>query len=106
MRIAIGVMLLVLAVPLLGCANKPDVELPMPPESPARPELVAQGAPKLAAPKPPAPAAAPEKGKRKKAEKADKSQDAKNSPPGWFSNYDQALAKAKSTGQPLLVLFH
>lgn len=27
-------------------------------------------------------------------------------PPGWFSDYDQALAQAKMSGQPLLVLFH
>jgi len=27
-------------------------------------------------------------------------------PAGWFSDYAKALAKAKATGQPLLVVFH
>ncbi|HXG09646.1 MAG TPA: hypothetical protein VNK04_07645 [Gemmataceae bacterium] len=46
------------------------------------------------------------KGKGKEAAKAAKPNDPKSFPPGWYSNYDQALAKAKATGQPLLVLFH
>ena len=45
-----------------------------------------------------------DKGESKKKEKSTK--DAKKLPAGWYSNYDEALAKAKKTGQPLLVLFH
>jgi hypothetical protein len=37
---------------------------------------------------------------------ADKKKESAALPPGWYANYDQALARAKATGQPLLVLFH
>ena len=30
----------------------------------------------------------------------------KRLPPGWYGDYDAALAQAKKTGQPLLVVFH
>jgi hypothetical protein len=41
------------------------------------------------------------KGKDKKTKN-----DEKIVPAGWFLDYDKALAQAKSSGKPLLVLFH
>ena len=44
--------------------------------------------------------------KDKKAKDKKKKNDEKSVPAGWHLDYDQALAQAKSTGKPLLVLFH
>ncbi|MCS7045120.1 MAG: thioredoxin family protein [Gemmataceae bacterium] len=52
------------------------------------------------------PAAREDEKPKKAAKKDKKSKGAKNLPPGWHGDYEQALAQAKMTGQPLLVLFH
>jgi hypothetical protein len=44
--------------------------------------------------------------KAKKPEKVPKEKKDKNIPAGWFGDYDQALARAKAAGKPLLVVFH
>jgi hypothetical protein len=45
-------------------------------------------------------------GNGEKVDAGKKSKEEKNLPAGWYGDYAQALAKAKMTGQPLLVLFH
>lgn len=89
-------MVLILGV-ILGCSKNDDFPSPAP--LPASPNGLVQAGAIL-------PALLFDKGGGKKADSGKKSKDEKNLPAGWYGDYAQALAKAKATGQPLLVLFH
>ena len=96
MRKPTGLVVLLLGA-ILGCSKDPDKAFAPREELRATPPVVQAAA---------APAALPAVADRGKDKKADQSGDAKDLPAGWYADYAQALAKAKSTGQPLLVLFH
>jgi hypothetical protein len=83
---------------IIGCSNNVATDPSPPAEFLATPNLVVQASA--------APAALPLVADRGKDKKADKPKDASDLPAGWYADYAQALARAKSTGQPLLVLFH
>ena len=97
MRKLTGLVVLLLGA-IHGCSTNAEMAFPPREELAATPEFVAQAAA--------TPVALPVVADRGKDKKADKSKDATNLPAGWYADYAQALAKAKSTGQPLLVLFH
>lgn len=86
---------------ILGCSRNDVTDLPLSEPLPTVPNGSVP-----AAAMPPALSLAADPGKGKKADTAKKSKERKNLPAGWYGDYAQAIAKAKSTGQPLLVLFH
>jgi hypothetical protein len=90
----------ILTSALLGCSRSAPSDFAPREEGGAIPALGA-----VAAAKPTRPLATAGE-KAKKAAKAQKPKDESHLPAGWCADYAQALARAKSTGQPLLVLFH
>jgi hypothetical protein len=106
MRTLAGGVVLPLAL-ILGCWSRSE-------RDPADGEEIAASAANArtgADPGASARAAPPARGKGKNTDKGGKAKDSKakdkaNLPTDWYADYDQALAQARKTGQPLLVLFH
>jgi hypothetical protein len=96
MRKPTRLVILVLSA-ILGCSKDSGVAIAPHEELRATPPVFQPAA---------APAALLAAADRGKDKKADKSKDAKDLPTGWSADYAQALAKANSTGQPLVILFH
>jgi hypothetical protein len=97
-----------LLLALTACASREDAPPPVPApevvsddEAPTKAALFMQFDIKDLTPAPKAPKDAKKKSKDKKDKKDDKIV-----PAGWHLDYDKAVAQARSTGKPLLVLFH